>query len=248
VLARCRDAQAYCVPCLESKRELIESGCPPARVHLIADGIQPVQLRESFTRADARHALADINHDLQVPPDAPVVVCAGSLSERRGLKSLVSAWPAVLTQLPTARLWLIGDGPLRVELHQLRNDLEIGHAVHLPGTFDDLDGVLRAADLLVDPTAGQPESQTVLQAVTARLPLVLATPAANGSVLRDDHTRRCEASDPTALSRAIIDGLQFPPDAAALSAARSRVLQQHDLGRMIRRYAELFQSVAAGSR
>ncbi len=42
---------------------------------------------------------------------APTVVCVGRLCRQKGQDVLLAAWPAVLAEVPAARLVLVGDGP-----------------------------------------------------------------------------------------------------------------------------------------
>lgn len=58
------------------------------------------------------HARAQARVELDLPSDVPLVVCVGRLSEAKGQDLLLEAWPAVQRQVPTARLVLVGDGPL----------------------------------------------------------------------------------------------------------------------------------------
>lgn len=49
---------------------------------------------------------------------AESVLFLGAFSERKGLRQLLAAWPAVLADRPDARLTLVGKGPLEAEARQ----------------------------------------------------------------------------------------------------------------------------------
>ena len=50
---------------------------------------------------------------LEVPADAPLVVCVGRLCPQKGQRTLLSAWPQIAGRCPGAWLVLVGDGPDR---------------------------------------------------------------------------------------------------------------------------------------
>ncbi len=65
--------------------------------------------------------------------DAPVVVCIGRMVKRKGQDTLVKAWPAVLRELPDARLLLVGEGPYRKRVEELARSLGVADSVIFTG-------------------------------------------------------------------------------------------------------------------
>ena len=53
---------------------------------------------------------------------------------------------------PEARLWIIGDGPARETLYRQIGDLDQRFRAFLPGTFDCLDELVQASDMLLLPS------------------------------------------------------------------------------------------------
>src|SRR5947199_179620 len=84
----------------------------------------------------------------------PVVLRAENtgLTGDKGLSDLLVAWSLLAAERPHARLWLIGDGPERDDLAGQLDSLGLGGTVAMPGVFDDVEDVLRAADVFVYPT------------------------------------------------------------------------------------------------
>jgi glycosyltransferase involved in cell wall biosynthesis len=84
----------------------------------------------------------------------PLLFTARRLVPRTGVSELVRAMPAVLAKLPSARLAIAGDGPLRTEIRTLLRDLSLQDEVILLGRVSDIDlrDWYRAADLFVLPT------------------------------------------------------------------------------------------------
>ena len=69
-----------------------------------------------------------------IPADAPVVVCTARMVKRKGQDTLVKAWPAVLREVPDARLLLVGDGPKRAAVERLTHRLGVQNSVLVTGS------------------------------------------------------------------------------------------------------------------
>lgn len=84
----------------------------------------------------------------------PLLFTARRLVPRTGVANLVRAMPYVLARLPSARLAIAGDGPLREGIAELIAELGLEAQVALLGRVseDDLLGWYRAASLFVLPT------------------------------------------------------------------------------------------------
>lgn len=104
----------------------------------------------------------------------PRILFVGRLEKRKGLKYLLRAMTGVWTHFPTARLTVVGGGPLLedyrrlVELHQLGN-VEFAGFV----SADDLPRYYQSCDVFCAPSTGQESFGIVLlEAMAAGKPLV----------------------------------------------------------------------------
>lgn len=240
---RCQRADAVVAPNEAIARELHESGFAKERIVRIADGVTPGNIGAGGKQMDARLALASVNSDLQVPIDAPLAVYVGPLSKYKGLARLVKAWRPVVNRWPPARLWLIGDGPYRDKLCRQVVDLDLKHSVVMPGTFGDVDGVLKAANVVVHASNEPGIPRALLEAIAAGLPVVTTeTP----DLRRHDGiaaapTVLVTPGEVRALSDAVIRVIDQPPSKEALQSARRRILQQHSTVRMVKEHLQLFE-------
>ena len=240
---RCRQADALIAPSRVIRDELLEADYPPERVHYIPNGVPLIGPRNPRNRHAARCALGEANHDLAVHDATPVVVYTGRLDEAKGLYELVAAWPRVLEQLPDARLWLVGEGPLRVPLYQRMVDLGVHHQVHLPGAFDQVDDLLLAADLFVLPSHEEGMSLSLLEALGAGLPVVCSDIPGNRQLVDDGvEGRLVAAGEVEPLAQAILDALRNPQMATAWAqAAAARVRRDYSVERMADDHLRLFE-------
>lgn len=84
----------------------------------------------------------------------PLAVCVARLAPLKGQDMLLSAWPAVLAQVPDAQLVFVGDGPQRRDLltaHPIATD----RSVHWIGHRDDPADYMLAADVVVVPSRAE---------------------------------------------------------------------------------------------
>ena len=106
--------------------------------------------------------------------DAPVVVTVSRLAANRGHELLLAGFRRVLTELPSARLLLVGKGEMRARLEQLVAELGLTEQVIFTGYRDrDLPEVLGAADCFALMGAGSDDScRAALEAMAASRPVV----------------------------------------------------------------------------
>lgn len=240
---RCQQADAVVAPNEAIEQELHEAGYAQQRTVRIADGVAPGTAGASVKRLDARLAAASVNSDMNVPIDAPLAVYIGRLSKYKGLTRLIKSWRAVVNRWPTARLWLVGDGPYRDKLFRQVTDLDLQGSVVMPGIFEDIDGVLKAANVFVDPDNEPGISRALIEAIAAGLPVVATdTPdIRRHEGISDAPTEFVSPGDATALSDAVIRVLDQPPSRETLQTARRRILQQHSTVRMVKEHLQLFE-------
>ena len=239
---RCQTADALIAPDLEVEQELCAAGYPQARLQRISNGIDPAIEPAAAKRAAARLTLADTNVDLDTPARAPVVVYAGRMSDDPGLPRLIRAWLEVRRQWPSARLWLVGDGPARDQLRDCISDAGLCGCVHMPGVFEDLEDVLHAADVYVDPCEEPGLPLPLLEAMASGVPVVAATARRSWAqyARSSDSESLVPVAGEAALSAAILRLLDKPPRPEALAQIRADILQQHSLATMVDQHWQLF--------
>ena len=194
-------------------------------------------------RAQARRRLG-------IGPEQPVLLNTARLLARKGQRELVEAMPAVLRELPGARLLIAGEGPERQALEARIEQLGLGGSVTLLGPREDIPELLAAADLFIFPSHYEGHGGALVEAMLAGLPLVVAdTPVHRESIEPGVSGILVPMADPQALARAAVDLLLNPDRARALGRhARAEALERFDLGRIAASHEELYHRIAAGRR
>jgi len=176
--------------------------------------------------------------------DAPTVVTVGRLCRQKGQDLLLQAWPAVLAQLPQARLVLVGDGP---DAAALRAWAPAG--VLFAGQRSDVACWLAAADVVALPSRWEGMAFALLEAMAAARCVVATDVEGVREALGPGTTAVVVPEDPPALARALVDRLRDPRSAAEEGArARRRAERHHDLRAWSAAMLELTRGVAEGSR
>jgi teichuronic acid biosynthesis glycosyltransferase TuaC len=138
------------------KDAMVSLGADPNKILVIPNGVN-ADLFHPMDRMEAKR-------QLNLPPQAPLLVSVGSLIRPKGHLTLIRAFARIAPQHPELRLYILGEGPLRSELESLVRDLDLQDRVRLPGKRpnEELPKWFNAADasLLVSEREGWPNVVT----------------------------------------------------------------------------------------
>lgn len=153
--------------------------------------------------AGFRDRRVEVRQTLGIPADAYVVLMVGRLHPNKGFDTAFAA----LGDLPDdVHILLVGDGPLRGELHEMAGRLAPGR-VHFAGWQTEIAPFCGAADLWLVPSRHEPLGSVLVEAWLFGLPLVAAASDGPRVLIDDGRT-----------------GLLVPiDDAPAMAAAIGRV-------------------------
>jgi glycosyltransferase involved in cell wall biosynthesis len=221
-------ASAIIAATASSSADLRHLDVGPPLTHRIANGVHRVSPRRPAARFQARAALAAANHDLGVAEYAPVAVALGRLTPGRRIPELIEAWQHIAERWPAARLWLVGDGPLREAIYERIVDRGLHHHIALPGTFDDLADVFQAANVYLADTDEDNGNQFLLEAMAAGLPAVAAdSPDHRELVQHAVNGMLVPMTDPQSVATAIGSLFDAPQKAEQLGRSAQQMVQ-HD--------------------
>ena len=242
---RCKTATAVIAPSQAVAEELLAAGYPTDSLHLIPNGVAlPAKPAENSQQL-ARQALVDANQDLVAAPEEPVVVYTGRLDHNKGLVDLVNAWPEVTKRWPRCHLWLVGEGPDRDRLFQQIKDLDLQGQVVLPGAFDDVEEVLRAANLFILPSYFEGLSISLMEAMAHQVPVIASNIPGNNDIIQSG-VNGClvPAGNVSAISQAIQDALAKPDQLTTWATAAQQTIQNnYSLASMVNALLKLFEQL-----
>ncbi|MEU5362980.1 glycosyltransferase family 4 protein [Streptomyces sp. NPDC005925] len=212
-----------------------------ARWSVVPNGIDPA----GFWPEPAESARGRLPLVAGLGPRAPLVVCVGRLCRQKGQDVLLRAWPAVLGQVPGARLVLVGDGPDRARLTARAP----AGSVLFAGPVTDPAPWYRAADLVVAPSRWEGMALAPLEAMACERPVVVTDVDGAGESLPDALAASClvPPEDPGALARTLAALLLDPPLRTSLGRrGRRHVLSAHDVRRTATALAGVYRDLLAG--
>ena len=204
------------------------------QIQLVHNGIAiPAEL-ESVDRAEARHAIG-------VPLAGPLLVAVGNLYPVKDHATLLRA----LAHLPDARVAIAGRGEEEPNLRALSIELGIESRVHLLGLRSDIDRVLTAADLFVQPSLSEGLPLAILEAMAAGLPIVATRVGGMAEAVVDGETGTLVApAQPEQLAQVLGSMLADRDRLARMGrAGRQRAEREFSIGQMAKRYAALYASL-----
>lgn len=188
-----------------------------------------------------------LRQELGVTPETPLAVFVGRLDYQKELPWLLGAWARVVRELPTARLALVGDGPLREQIHQKARDLGVYDQVIFTGRLPaaGLLKWLQAGDVftLVSAVEGLPCS--VIEAMAAGMPQVLSSiPAHIQLVDHGVHGLLTELGNEESIAQGLVEVLRDADMRVRMgAAARQRMLEQYATPIVVDCYEKLLAEV-----
>jgi glycosyltransferase involved in cell wall biosynthesis len=221
-----------------SRRRIV----PAHKLAVVLNGIDTDPFREAVDRAEVRAGLG-------IPADAPVVGTVGRLNEVKNQDLLIRAFARVRSDVPAARLLLVGDGPLRADLQGLAARLGVGDAVHFAGYQSRPERFLGAMDVFALTSRIEGMPLAVLEAFAAGVPVVASRVGGVPEVVDSGNNGFVfEYGDETALVGRLLELLNGPELArhvgeAGRDSARSRYSAAVMAAAYHRHYLELLGHV-----
>lgn len=192
-------------------------GAPPQKLYVIPYGIDhtPYDDKQAAAR---RRALRD---ELGLPAGAVLVGMVSRLVEQKGVIHGLRAFARLAPFFPELHLVIAGDGPQRENLTQAAAELPPGR-VHFLGWRTDAQDVIGALDLFLMPSLWEGFGMTLLEAMSARVPVVASRVSAIPEIVLHGQT-----------------GLLVPPrDVGGLARAMYNLLVDESLRRHMGLLAE----------
>ncbi|HLF71895.1 MAG TPA: glycosyltransferase [Dehalococcoidia bacterium] len=218
------------------------------KTDVISMGIDTTRFRPSRRDKRLRAELA---------PDGPLLLFVGRLAEKKGVRYLIDALPAVLEQHRTARLAIVGDGALRDDLEARVRELGLEAHVVFTGAKrpEQLPAYFATADVFIGPSivaeGGDTESFGLVfaEAMASGCAVVGSDVGGVRELVRNGETGvLVSPRDTVALAEAVSKLIGDPGLRARLARnGRLRVRRLFDQGSIADRYAAVLQEVATPS-
>ncbi len=212
-------------------------GYPADRISVIPNGIEVPEP----TPFDRDTLLAE----LEIPRGAPVIGFVGRMAKQKRVDDLVFAMALVSILRPDAHLLLVGDGPERDNLMKFARDIDIDHHTRFTGHRADAAKLLRIMDLFWIASDFEGQSNSIMEAMAAGLPVIATDIPPNRELVVDGETGFLVRVGDRAGFQQFADRILADPELARRlgDAGRERMRQNFSIDKMVATHARLYREV-----
>jgi sugar transferase (PEP-CTERM/EpsH1 system associated) len=217
------------------------SGIPASRIEAIANGVNLGCFNVSVDVPRVRQRLG-------LAPAARVIGAVGRLVDVKNYPLLLGAMVRLAGAFPDIVCVIVGDGPCRRTLEQMA--VALGVTARFLGERHDVPELMAAMDIFVSTSVREGMSNTILEAMAARRPVVATLVGGTAELVDDGITGSLVPSgDAERLAAALRRLLAEPALCRRMgTAGRERVLREFSLERMVEQYEGLYLRLYAGQR
>ncbi len=181
---------------------------------------------------------------------SPLVASIAVMREQKRIDVLIDAAPSILARVPSARVAVIGDGPLRRQLEA--RAAALGLDVEPRFAFIPFEGPssrhLLATDVFVLPSSWEGLAIGLLEALACGVPTVATAVGGTPDVVVPETGRLVSPGDPRALADAVVELLDDPVRRAEMAvAARARHAARFEVGRMVAETAAVYDGIVGAT-
>jgi glycosyltransferase involved in cell wall biosynthesis len=220
------------------KDVLVNDGISAGRIFVVPSGINP-------NRFDgvAKDYLID---EFNIKPNEQVVINVAHLAGHKGQQYLVKAIPLVLSEIPTVRFFIIGEGELMSELQALSGSLGLKDKLSFTGFRGDVGAFYHIADLFVMSSVQEGLGTAVLDALALGKPVVATDSGGIPEIIHDGETGKLvNSADSASLAEGIIEMLNHTDRAKQMAInGQAMVKQKFSVDAMIAGNIEVYKKVS----
>lgn len=215
-------------------------GLPKEKFVIIPNGIEPFH-SPSTTSRDA------LLNELGLPGDARIIGAIGRLWEQKRYKDLIWAADLLKCIRDDTHLLIIGDGPQRWRLERFRDLCEIADHVHFLGQRDDVPRLIEHFDCLWLGSGYEGQSNAIMEAMSAGIPVVATDIAGNRDLVVPDKTGYLvpvgDRAEFARWTNVLLDDRDLAKRMG--EAGRDRVVNEFSVQQMINRHVDLYNELVS---
>jgi len=197
---------------------MVRRGIPPRNLHIIHNGLDPLEIRPSRSAAELRAAWG-------LERRSPVVGMVGNLKRWKGQHVLVQALPSMKAAFPELVCLLIGDTSpadkaYEAHLRALIAELGLEGTVRFLGYQRNVADALSLLDVAILASTQEPFGRVLLEAMALKKPIVASHSGAVAEIVVDGATGYIfPDGDSVRLAAHTISLLERPASARAMGEA-----------------------------
>lgn len=216
-----------------------QHGFPRERLVVIPNGVDEDE--------NTTLSLDQLSRDkLGIPANARVIGYVGRLAPQKRVRDLLWAFELVRVLQDDVVFLVIGDGPERERLQKFAREIQVENRVRFLGHRDDVRQLLSVMDVFWLASEFEGQSNSVMEAMAAGLPVVVSDIPPNRELVTHGETGYVvPVGDRVAFAQFTERLLTDSALARQLGdAARERIRDHFGVARMLESYANLYREVA----
>ncbi len=231
-----RDADGFIAISGEILNELREQGIPEDKIHMLVNAVDPSVYRP-VDAAEKRR----LREKLGLPLDGPIVVIVARVVEIKGHAVLLKAWEDVPAP---AHLVVIGTGDLEEPL-KAQVEARMPGRVTFTGKRDNVHEYLQAADAWTLPSYGEGLPVSLLEAMSAGLPVIVTPVGAMPEIVQDGvNGYVVPIGNDAALTAALTQAIDGSEESRMLGRrARDLIQERYSIDQISQSYLDLFRKL-----
>lgn len=160
-----------------SKDSLVEfEKIPASKIQVIYNGVKLDRFPKLYEKCAVRKKL-------KLPQTDKIIGIVARLDPIKDHITLIKAFALLRNDIPNTKLLIIGDGPMRSTLEQFVRECNTTANVEFWGMRDDVPDILMALDVFVLPSIMEATSVTLLEAMSASLPVIASNVGGNKEII-----------------------------------------------------------------
>ena len=200
---------------------------------------------QKYARNLGNEQIRRMKQDMGIYEDDFIIGIVARLSPEKDHNILLEAFAIVYNKIRDIKLVIVGDGSLKEKLIKKALALELDSNVFFLGTREDIPEILKLFDVFVLSSYTEGIALTLLEAMSAGLPVIATNVGGNPEVVLDKVTGLlAPPRDPCKLADAIMQIASNREDAERMGrAGKKRVAEHFSLQRMVKEYEEAYDSL-----
>jgi len=215
------------------------------KIAVIHNGLDLIWWQSQLLRFTSEDRKEVKEKTFRAKEDTLIITTIAELHERKGLKYLVEAMPALIAEFPNIKLIVIGEGNERPNLEQLVKKHHLENHIILLGRQKEIPKLLKSSDIFVLPSLREAFGLVITEAMLIPLPVVATKVGGIPEIVIDKKTGfLVPPADTIALSKALKTLIGDPKKRTSFASnSFTRVIKNFDAKRMAEEYGKIYDSI-----
>lgn len=176
------------------------------------------------------------------------VICVARLAEVKDHATLIKGFSKFVSQRKSAKLWVVGDGPLETDLKKLAGDLGVKDYIDFLGERHDIPDLLEKADVFCMTSLSEGVSVSLLEAMSSGTPAIVTSVGGNVQIIENEKNGLLiETKDDGALVSGLVSLFDDSERLQGFAReARKTVIERYSFSKMMDGYMTLYDNALRG--